>query len=264
MKYAAIGGSASGLAEATIFHLRKRGYYIFALDIRNEEKEEDGIHYIRTDLTDNNDIMRAAEIIIRTTDKLDFIASFAGCVILGSLFENAEGKAEKIFSLNFFTTFNFNRVFIPFVVRGRGICAVISSEYGKIAAIPLHGYYPMSKHAVESYADSLRRELKKSGARVTTIRPGAFRTNMQGAVNGQFDTLLSETQLYKEPLRKMKHIMTGELEKAKDPMILGKKLAEIADKKHPRAHYNIKNSLKMKVLTILPSFLQDWIFAVFF
>ena len=264
MKYAAIGGSCSGLAEATIFHLKKRGYYIFALDIRNEEREEDGVRYIRADLSDEKDLERASEIVSSLTDKLDFIACFAGTVILGSLFEKAEGKAEKIFTVNFFTTFNFNRVFIPFAIRGKGNIAVISSEYGKIAAIPLHGYYPMTKHAVEAYADSLRRELKKSGAKVTTIRPGAFRTNMQGAVNGQFDTLLSETLLYKEPLRKMKHIMTGELKKAKDPMILGRKLAAIADNPRPRPHYNIKNSLKMKVLTILPSFLQDWIFSVFF
>ena len=142
--------------------------------------------------------------------------------------------------------------------------AIISSEYGKIVAIPLHGYYPMTKHAVEIYGDSLRRELKKSGARVTTIRPGAFKTNMQSSINGQFDSLLSETDIYKTPLGRMKHIMVGELKRAKDPMILGKKLASIADKKHPRAHYNIKNSFKMKLLSILPSPLTDWIFSLFF
>ena len=42
MKYAVIGGSMSGLAEATIIELRKRGFFIFALDIRNEEREEEG------------------------------------------------------------------------------------------------------------------------------------------------------------------------------------------------------------------------------
>ena len=264
MKYAVIGGSMSGLAEATIKELRKKGYFIFALDIRNTEKEEDGILYIKTDLTNNRDIERAREIVEGKTETIDFIANFSGCVILGSFIEKAEGKMEKIFALNLFATFNFNRIFAPLVIKGKGIIAVISSEYGKIAAIPLHGYYPSSKHAVEIYADSLRRELKKSGARVTTIRPGAFKTNMQGAVNGQFDSLLAETDLYKAPLRRMKHIMTGELKKAKEPEILGRKLASIAEKKHPRAHYNIKNSFKMKLLTILPSPLTDWIFSLFF
>ena len=36
MKYAVIGGSMSGLAEATIIELKKRDFFIFALDIRNE------------------------------------------------------------------------------------------------------------------------------------------------------------------------------------------------------------------------------------
>ena len=169
----------SGLAEATIVELKKKGFFIFALDIRNEEREEDGTLFIKTDLTKNEDIERARKIVETKTDKLDFIANFSGCVILGSFFEKAEGKVERIFALNLFATFNFNRVFIPLVIKGKGTIAVISSEYGKIAAIPLHGYYPMSKHAVELYGDSLRRELKKSGAKVTTIRPGAFKTNMQ-------------------------------------------------------------------------------------
>ena len=56
MKYAVIGGSLSGLAEATIVQLKKRGYFIFALDIRNREREEDGILYIKADLTKNEDI----------------------------------------------------------------------------------------------------------------------------------------------------------------------------------------------------------------
>lgn len=264
MKTAVIGGSMSGLAEATIRSLRSQGWYVFALDIRNEERAEDGITYIKCDLLDSSSLERARRIVEEKTSSLDFMASFAGTVLLGSLVENAEGKAEKIMGVNFFTLFNFNRVFAPLAAKGKGKIAVISSEYGKIAAIPLHGYYPISKHAVEAYAESLRRELKKSGVKVITIRPGAFRTNMQMAVEGQFDTLLEETVLYKEPLRKMKHIMTGELKKAKDPEILGRKLATIAESRHPRAHYNIRNSFKMKLMSLLPSPLLDYFFSVFF
>ena len=252
-----------GVVE-TIEELKKRGFHIFALDIRNEEREENGITYIRTDLTKNEEIERAKRIVEEKTDSISFIANFSGCVILGSLFENAEGKAERIFSLNFFTTFNFNRIFIPMVMKEKGKVVVISSEYGKIAAIPLHGYYPASKHAVEAYADSLRRELKPSGVKVITIRPGAFKTAMQGAVEGQFEALLNETSLYKAPLRRMKHIMVGELKKAKDPEKLGRKVAKIASLSHPRAHYNIGNSFKMKLMTLVPSPLLDWIFTLFF
>ena len=149
MKYAVIGGSMSGLAEATIIELKKRGFFIFALDIRNKEREEEGTLYIKTDLTKNEDIERARTIVEKKTDKVDFIANFSGCVILGSFIEKAEGKVERIFALNLFATFNFNRVFGPLVIKGKGTIAVICSEYGKITAIPLHGYYPMSKHAVE-------------------------------------------------------------------------------------------------------------------
>ena len=65
MKYAVIGGSLSGLACHTIEELKKRGFHIFALDIRNEEREENGITYIRTDLTKNEEIERAIDEIIK-------------------------------------------------------------------------------------------------------------------------------------------------------------------------------------------------------
>ena len=67
MKYAVIGGSMSGLAEATIVELKKKGFFIFALDIRNEERELDGTLFIKTDLTKNEDIERARKIVENKT-----------------------------------------------------------------------------------------------------------------------------------------------------------------------------------------------------
>ena len=79
MKYAVIGGSMSGLAEATIVELKKKGFFIFALDIRNEEREEDGTLFIKTDLTKNEDIARPRKNVETKPHKLDFNANSPGC-----------------------------------------------------------------------------------------------------------------------------------------------------------------------------------------
>ena len=58
--------------------------------------------------------------------------------------------------------------------------------------MPFHGFYPLSKHALEVYNDSLRRELSSLGIKVVIIRPGAFKTSMQGGIINQFENLVSQ------------------------------------------------------------------------
>ena len=158
------------------------------------------------------------------------------------------------------STYKINSLFFPLVKNSKGKIINISSEYGKITAIPWHGYYPITKYATEIYSDSLRRELAKSGVKVIKIRPGAFKTNMQGGVVSNFNEILENTTMYKNELMKLKFMMDGELKNAKDPKIFGKKFGKICDSKHPKKVYNIKNSFKMKLLSTLPSWLQDLIF----
>ena len=80
----------------------------------------------------------------------------------------------------------------------------------------------------------------------------------------QFDELVTDTKLFKEPLLKMKHIMVAELNKAKDTKKIVKCFKKAIYKKHPRISYNVNNSFKMKLLSILPDKLQDSIYKMYF
>ena len=86
---------------------------------------------------------------------------------------------------------------------------------------------------------------------------------MQQGVNNQFNKLLEDTKLYKKPLLKLKFMMDNELKKAKDVSIFIKTFKKAVFKKKPRRYYEVGNSFKMKLLTILPTCLQDYIFKMF-
>ena len=75
----------------------------------------------------------------------------------------------------------------------------------------------MSKHALEIYNDSLRRELALFGIKVIKIRPGAVKTSMQANVTRQFERLLANTEHFAIPLTKRQMMMLNELKDAKDP-----------------------------------------------
>ena len=63
----------------------------------------------------------------------------------------------------------------PSLSGGPGRIVNISSVAGRIAA-PFLGDYAMSKHALEAFSDSLRRELMIYGIDVIVIGPGAIAT----------------------------------------------------------------------------------------
>ena len=262
MKYALISGAESGLAKAAIDKLIENGFTCFCCDKVYDEtpKQVDNIYYIKMDVTKNEDILAAHDFVCKITNKVDVISNFAGIVTLGSLVELDINTLDNIIAINLLGTYKINAVFFDLIKNAKGRIINISSEYGKICGIPFHGYYGISKHAVETYNDSLRRELLSSGIKVIVIRPGAFKTNMQAGVTKQFDEVVNKTKMYKDSLSKMQNIMITELEKAKPATIFAKTYIKAVLSKHPKRYYKTNNSFKMKLLTALPPHVQDWAF----
>lgn len=265
MKYAVIGGANSGLAQASIKELIKNDFTVFAGDISIKEAYQDGnIHYLPLDITKNESLKEMLDCVLKITDHIDIVSSFAGIVTLGSFVEKDLDAMSKIIDVNLIGTYKLNNIFFPLIEKGKGRYINISSEYGVIDAMPIHGFYPVSKHALETYNDSLRRELSALGIKVIAIRPGAFKTSMQQGITTQFNQLVEETTHFKRILIKMKSLMIKELNKAKDPKKFARVYLKACLKKKPRKKYNVCNSFLMKLYNICPSFIQDWFFKKVF
>lgn len=267
MKHALISGAGSGLAQTVIDNI-KNDFVIFALDknpkfAKRYEKEINIRCYI-CDITDQSQIEKIKTAISALTSDLDLIINFAGIVELGSLIEVAPQKFEKTLMVNFLGNYLIHYLFFPLIKNAQGRIIIVSSEYGKLLSLPFHSFYTMSKHALEAYADSLRREVQSLGVKVITIRPGSFKTEMVANIQGQFKMLVNETSLFRKPLLKMEKLMVGETKTAKDPSRITKVFRKAIYKKNPRLVYRAHNSRKMKFLNLLPSRIQDWILSKFF
>lgn len=264
MKYGLIVGSESGLAKSVIAELAKSDYTLFCCDISYKEKSViDNKHYIPLDVTNEDSLKEAHNYVLGVTERLDVVSNFAGIVLLGSMVELPLDTLDKIIGVNLLSTYKINSLFFPLIEKAGGRIINISSEYAKIGALPFHGYYAITKHALDVYNDSLRRELAGSKVKVTCIRPGAFKTNMQANINNQFGRMVDESIRYKEPLTKMKFIMENELTKAKDPKKFAKVYLKALNSKRVKRYYNVNNSFKMKLYTILPEGMKDLFFKMF-
>ncbi len=263
MKYAFIAGAESGLAKAAIKEL-ENSYFLFCADIQYKEVERENNRInIPMDCCDDESIDKAVSLVFQETDSLALVSSFMGIVTLGSMVELPPSSMERIMMINFLSVYRIYNLLFPLLKNCGGRYVTITSEYGHLDALPIHGYYGVTKHALKMYNDSLRRELQKSGVTVTEVSPGAFRTSMQGGIEKQFDKLIEETHMYKSILTKMRFLMAGELKKAKDPSLFASTYMKAVTAKKPKRCYKVNNSFKMRLLSLLPSSWQDKIYKFY-
>lgn len=265
MKYALITGANAGLGKAAAETLLKKGYFVFAGDVRHTLPfPRANFIPLTLDVADPESVARAFVQIQAKTKTLDVVANFAGTMALGALIETDPAEMTRILNVGLIGTLRVNKEAFPLVERAHGRFINISSEYGLLPAVPFHSFYTATKHALEIYNDGLRRELLPFDVRVILIRPGAFKTEMQQSIQTRFDGLLKSSERYAEPLKKMQRIMTQELAKAQDPAIFARRFLKIAEAVNPRREYNIHHSFKMRLLKVLPKGLQDSVFSVFY
>jgi NAD(P)-dependent dehydrogenase (short-subunit alcohol dehydrogenase family) len=264
-KYALITGANSGLGYASALVLSNRGFIVFACDIKLDKLQvTKNIIPLEMDVTCEQSVIITIDKIKTITNQLDVVGNFAGIIKLGSFIENDVAISEQMFDIGFHGLIRVNKYTFELVKNGSGRYINLSSEYGRLKPPPFHGYYTALKHAIEIYNDSLRRELAPLGIRVIKMRPGAFRTNMIEDAKKEYVRIVGNTNLYKNTLNKMNELMKEELSKTKNPDIFVKQFIKAALSNKPKHTYSVKRSFKMRLLSILPDFIVDKIYLMFF
>lgn len=106
------------------------------------------------------------------------VVANAGMMSAGELEWGSSDAARYLFEVNVFGVVNTVRTALPFLRRQPGSRAVIVASVAGRVTYPGLAFYCMSKHAVVSFADGLRREMRKWDILVSTIEPVLYRTKM--------------------------------------------------------------------------------------
>lgn len=256
----ATGGIGSAIAEA----LLREGFAVVGLDLRPGNLSHPDYFFIETDVTSPASVASAAARVSALTDTLAGIVNTAGIVRMGSLIEEDAETLQTVLDVNVGGMARVNRVFFPLLEKGKGRIVNFSSEYGKFCSIPFHGFYTASKHAVESYNDSLRRELAYLGMKVVAIRPGAVDTAMTGSTVPQFEKIKATTTHFGRQYNKLSPLMAGATARPMPPERIAKTVLKALTARRPRRAYNVGQDMRVKLLTLLPAGLTDFIFKRFF
>lgn len=216
-----ITGVSSGIGAAIASALADAGWHIFG-SVRSaadagQLKDKLGERFtpLVFDVTDPAAIKDAGEAVKAKLGgyTLGGLVNNAGIAVAGPLRYIPVDELEFQMNVNLFGVLRVTQAFLPMLGADRsyqgapGKIVNMSSVAGKISS-PIMGPYSMSKHALEAFTDSLRRELMMHGIDVVAVGPGAIKTPIWDKADNidteqyrgteYYDVLLNMKDKYKE------------------------------------------------------------------
>ena len=242
-KIAIVTGGNSGIGRCAAIYLKKAGCTVY--DFSRREITCEGIHHIKTDVTDESSVTASVKEVIEKEGKIDIVVNSAGFGISGAVEFTEISDAKAQFDVNFFGTVNVNKSVIPYMRKNKGGRIVNISSVAAVAHIPFQTYYSASKAAIESYTCALANEVKPFGITVTAIAPGDICTEFTQARQKSFDG----DDVYLGRIARSVQGMEKDEQKGMKPEAAGKYIAEIALKKNVKPIYAI--GITYKILSVL-------------
>ena len=183
-KTALVTGASSGIGEATALALAAEGACVAMTARRIDRLNDlaDRIHRgggeavaIQADVTSEVEISAAIQRVLRDFGRIDILLCVAGVGVAAPFQNTTTAEYRSMIDVNFLgLLYPINVVLPSMKAAGSGHIVVVSSGTGRY--IHPSVVYSGTKHAASAMAESLRREIGKDGIRVTSIEPGAVKT----------------------------------------------------------------------------------------
>jgi hypothetical protein len=271
-----ITGCSTGIGAALVLEYLKQGFIVFG-SIRDKKmepllKKKYGNNFIPLvfDVTNYSQISKAykkVKLKLRGAN-LGILINNAGIAQLGPV----EHISSEEFDLHLRTmvlgAFNCVQIFLPLLgTENRltpGKVINISSGGGSIGQ-PFMASYCSSKHALEGFSESLRRELLIYGIKVIIIAPRAFKTAIWEKSNVDKRASDFRKTVYSQAFSKFTGFIKDASKEGQDVEVLARKIYKISTLTKPKVKYSMGPSgLQFFLIRTLPKKLIDKILGKYF
>ena len=142
-----------------------------------KERFGDAVLPLALDVTNPEQVQEVVQQAYRHFGRLDILLNNAGFSLIATVEEASDEQIRELFDANCFGMIRVIRAALPLLrQQGSGHILGVSSGLG-IVSMPLIGFYCATKWAIEALHESLAREVKEFGIKVTLIEPGAYATD---------------------------------------------------------------------------------------
>jgi hypothetical protein len=248
---AVVTGASTGIGRSAVKVLVGHGWRVFAgvrkvADAESLRQEfGDKVEPLLFDVTDAAAVRRAAETTRARLggQTLKGLVNNAGLGLGGPLAHQPIDQIRRVFEVNALGAVTVSQAFIPLLGADRSLAGEpgrivnVTSVAGRIAP-PFLGDYAMSKHALEAFSDSLRRELMIYGVDVVVIGPGAVVTPIWDKAEASDDSAYADTD-YGPALTAFKKRFVSSGRKGLPPERIGEAIHHALTTPKPRPRYAV-------------------------
>jgi ribitol 2-dehydrogenase len=175
---AALTGAASGIGLECAKHLIGAGVRVVLID-----RAEDALRSVCAelgpqaiplvvDLTDRASVAAMVPQILEKTGRLDIFHANAGAYIGGNVYEGDPDAWDRVLNLNVNATFRTVRAVLPQMIERRTGDIIMTSSIAGLVPVVWEPIYTASKHAVQAFVHTVRRQVAQFGIRVGAVAPG--------------------------------------------------------------------------------------------
>lgn len=177
-KVAAITGAASGIGLECAKALLAGGARVVLVD-RAEERLKDicsdlGPQAIPLviDLTDPASVTGMMPQILEKAGKLDIFHANAGSYVGGEVIDGDPDAWDRMLNLNINAVFRSIHAVLPHMVERKSGDIIVTSSVAGVVPVVWEPIYTASKHAVQAFVHTVRRQVARHGIRVGAVLPG--------------------------------------------------------------------------------------------
>ena len=262
-----ITGCSSGIGRAAAYAFLDEEWRVYAT-ARNpadiETLGEAGCDIGTIDVRNDADVRRVVGRVIDEEGRIDALVNNDGYGQHGPLEDIDDDLFEKQFDVNVFGPHRLVRAALPHMrEREGGTIVNVSSLAGRVAA-PGMGAYSASKHAIEGYSDSLRRELELFGIDVSVVQPGPVTTAFRDRVDDELSRL-DRTDAYEDlyAFQEDATLLGGDSPIAVHPAEVAEAIVEAAVSTDPEPRYVVGRAAQLLAYArYLPDPVADGLFGV--
>ncbi|MBO9436708.1 SDR family oxidoreductase [Ruegeria sp. R13_0] len=177
-KVIAITGAASGIGLACAKECIAAGATVALVD-RNEAALKtvcddlgDDAFSIVTDVANPDSVDQMLPKILGKVGRLDAFHANAGAYIGGDVLEGDPDAWDRVLNLNINAAFRSVQAVLPHLAKQGSGDIIMTSSIAGVVPVVWEPIYTASKHAVQAFTHSVRRQVAKHGVRVGAVLPG--------------------------------------------------------------------------------------------
>ena len=247
-----------------------------SLELLEKCQFNDKMSVIQMDVTNEEMINKCYERVKNELEikgyQLWAVVNNAGRLAYGHTEWGQMDEYFKEFDVNVFGVVRVTRKFLPLIRPIQGRIVIVSALNGRMTLDNMAAH-SMSKYALISYSDALRREMRKFNVKVSTIEPGLFKTALYFSAETVLENTWNQTneeirqiygqKYYEEHISHLKFYKKLGMGSYNIEIVIKDMIDAIISNKPKRSYKPVPNLIYKLFYTFLPIIPQGIIDFVF-